>query len=235
MELLLVIGLATLASSAAMIDPDDDIVSAIEASELDPEFPKKFQGILQKSIDNAVNHIRELRPGNYTMSYKQPNENMPITVVAAFGAISVKGMENLELEGDVNLFRTMKRNVYLDFILKGQPLKFAAQVTVSSLGIGAQFEVFGRILFKDFFGFLYHKYDPKQSIMIEETGLSEPFMDIEAFTPKWLNRTMFISESVKRILPFTEAYIVNHFSKHILLNLNLETVEETLNKYRNSN
>ena len=234
MELLLVIGLATLASSAAMIDPDDDIVSAIEASELDPEFPRKFQGILQKSINNAVNDIRELRPANYTAHYKQPNGNMPVTVVAAFGAMTVKGMDNLELEGDVNLFRTMKRNLYLDFLLKGQPLKFAAHVTVSSMGMATQFDVFGKIFFQYFSGYLYHKFAPKPSIMIEASGLDEPGMEIDAFVPKWLNRTMFISESVTKILPFTEAYIVKQFSKHVLLNLNLETVEDTLNKYRNS-
>ena len=232
-ELLLVIGLATLASTAVVPDTDP-IVAGIKASELDLNFLRKFQGILRKSMNNAVNHIRELRPANHTVFYKQPNGNIQVPVVAAFGAINVTGLNNLEAYWDVSLLRTMKRNLCLEFVLKGQPLKFEAHVTVSSMETGAQFDILGKISFSRFYGVIYHKYSPKQSNIIEEALLDEPDMNLDAFVPSWLNKTTFISESVKQLLPFTKTYIVNEFSKHVLLNLNYEEVEDTLNKYRNS-
>ena len=232
-ELLLIIGLATLASSAVVPDTDP-IVAGIQASELDPDFLRKFQGILRKSMNNVVNHIRELRPANHTVFYKQPNGNMQVPVVAAFGAINVTGMNNLEAYWDVSLLRTMKRNLCLEFVLKGQPLKIDAHVTVSSMGMATQFQTIGKISFSRFYGVIYHKYSPKPSNIIDGALLDEPVMNLDGFVPSWLNKTTFMSESVKQLLPFTKTYVVNEFSKHVLLNLNFEGVEDTLNKYRNS-
>ena len=234
MKLILIIGLATLASATAMSDPDP-VVSVIKASKLDPKFPEKFQGMLERSINTAGNHIRELRPANYTLFYKQPNGEIDVTVIASFGAMTVKGMGHLELYGDVALAMTKNRKLYVHFFLKGQPLKFDARVIVSSMGMATQFDVFGRIPFRFFTGVTYHKYASKPSVMLEFTKLNEPALDLDAFVPKWLNRTTMITESVKELLPFTKTFIVNEFSKHVLQNLNFEEVEDTLNKFRNSN
>ena len=233
MELILVIGLATLASSAAIAEPDP-IVSDILASELDPDFPTLFQGILQQSIDNAVNDIGELRPANHTVAYKQPNGNMQVPVVAVFGAMTIKGINYLKLEEDVILFKTERRNLYLGFDLIGQPLKFNAHVTVSSMGIGAEFQVFGKISFKSFYALFLHQYDLKPSITEDGLTPDKLVIDLDAFVPNWLNRTTFISESVKKLLPLTKTYIVQEFCKHVLRNLNLEEVEDTLDYYRKS-
>ena len=233
MELILVIGLATLASSAAMGEPDP-IISDVLASEVDPDFPGIFQGILQQSIDHAGNNIRELKPANYTVHYKQPNENMQVPVVATFGPMNVTGMNHLKLEKDVILFKTQKRNLYLGFDLIGQPLKFAAHVTVSSMGIGAEFQAFGKVSFRSFYALFLHQYDLQPSISEDGLTPDKLVMDFDAFVPNWLNRTMFISESVKKLLPLTRTLIVNEFCKHVLQNLNLEEVEDTLDWYRKS-
>ena len=232
MELILVIFLASLAS-AGMIDQDPPD-SYIEASELDPEFPRKFQGIFYQSMDKAVNHIRELRPNNFTVYYKQPNGKMNVNVVAAFGAISVKGVNDLEVADDVGLHRSLYRNIYLQINLKGQPVKFDAHVTVSSMGMGTQFQASGKISCSSLYGLIYHQYSAKPSIMIEDSGLDTPVMDLDAFVPNWLNKTTFINESVKQLLPLVEKHISKEISEHVLLNLNLDAVEDTLNKFRKS-
>ena len=232
MDLILVIFLVSLAS-AEMTD-EDPPVSYTEASKLDPEFPRKFQGILQQSMNKAVNHIRELRPNNFTVYYKQPNGKMDVTVVVAFGAISIKGVNYLELADDVDLHRSLNRNIYLEFNLKGQPLKFDAHVSVSSMGMATQFEAFGKISCRSLFALIYHQYSAKPSIMVEDSGLDKPVMDLDAFVPNWLNRTTLITESVKQLLPLFDKHISKEFSKHVLLNLNLDAVEDTLNKFRKS-
>ena len=229
----MVICLASLAS-AGMVDVDP-YVAWTKARNLDPGFSRKFQGILQQSFDKAEDDLHELRPTNYTVTYKQPNANMNITVVAAFGAISVKGVNYLELAQDVEVYRSKNKNIYLEFYLKGQPLKFDAHVTVSSMGMGAQFEAFGKISCKSFYGVIYHSYLSKPSIMIEESQLHDPVLHLDAFVPNWLNRTTLITESKKELLPFLDDHISKEFSKHVLLNLNLDSVEDTLNKYRKSN
>ena len=233
MKLILVIAFATLASAG--ISDSDPPVSSTRGRNLDAEFPRKFQGILQQSMNKAVDHIRELRPNNFTVFYKQPNGKMDVTVVAAFGAISVKGVNFLELDDDLEVYRSKNRNVYLELFLKGQPLKFDAHVTVSSMGMAATFQAFGKISFKFFYGNIYHQYSPKPSIMVEECNLEKPVMDLDAFVPNWLNRTTLITESVKQLLPLVDKHISKEFSKHVLLNLNLDAVEDTLNKYRKSN
>ena len=228
---MLFVCLASLAS-AKMYDLDPPI-SWANATNLDPDFSRKFEGILQHSFDKAANKLHELRPANYTVFYKQPNGNMELTVVAVFGAMNVRGVNFLELAEDVEVYRTKKRNIYMDFFLKAQPLKFDAHVTVSSMGMATQFQAFGKISCTHFYGWIYHQYSAKPSIMIEDSFLHEPVMDLDAFVPNWLNRNTLITESKKELLPFVNKLISEEFSKHVLLNLNLDAVEDTLNKFRN--
>ena len=233
MKLIMVICLASLAA-AGMVDVDP-YVAWTKARNLDPGFSRKFQGILQQSFDKTANNVYELRPTNFTVHYKEPKGSMEVTVVATFGAMSLKGVKYLELANDVEVYRSKNRNIYLEFYLNGEPVKFDAHVTVSSLGMGTTFEAFGKISCRNLYGVIYHQYSAKPSIMIEESQMNEPVMDLDAFVPNWLNRTTLIAESKKELLPFLDKHISEEFSKHVLLNLNLETVEDTLNKFRNKN
>ena len=233
MNLILLFGLATLAS-AEMSDWDPPGSSTL-GKKLDPEFPRKFQRILQQSIDKAENHIRELRiPANYTVYYKQPKGNMEATVVAAFGAMSVKGLNFLELDDDVQIYRSKKRNIYLEFFLKGQPLQFDAHVTVSSMGMGAEFQAFGKLSFHSFYANIYRDYLSNVTFWLEESELNKPVLELDAFVPKWLNRSTFLSESSKTLVSFIDAHIADEFFRRVLSNFDMEPLADVLNKFRNS-